>query len=248
MDLKTNSGYLTVASAAEAQYTEKRSRFIATAIPCSTETEAQSFLAKIRTKYWDARHNCYAFSVDNGATERFSDDGEPHGTAGKPILEVIKGAGIVNVAVVVTRYFGGVLLGTGGLVRAYSKATQDALSAAGCVQMLPCTVYETVCPYNEHARFENFLENTIAQIEKTDFSDTVKVIYRLPDFAVPEFLAKLTDAFRATLQARELNRILAAFPIDIANSNQKSVEFLLFGTIVRIICGNSQNYHNYFYT
>ncbi len=219
MNSKTNSGFLTVASAAEAQYTEKHSRFIATVIPCSTETEAQSFLSEIRTKYWDARHNCYAFSVDNGATERFSDDGEPHGTAGKPILEVIKGAGLVNVAVVVTRYFGGVLLGTGGLVRAYSKSTQDALSAAGFVRMLPCTVYETVCPYNEHARFENFLENTIAQIEKTDFSDTVKVTYRLPDFAAREFLEKLTDTFRATLQACELKRVSAPFPLDIVDLN-----------------------------
>ena len=113
-------GFVTVLEETTAEYTEKRSRFIATLYPCDTEEKAAEFINKMRSEYWDARHNCFAYSVENGAVKRFSDDGEPHGTAGKPILEVIEGAGITNTVIVVTRYFGGVLLGTGGLVRAYT--------------------------------------------------------------------------------------------------------------------------------
>ena len=109
---KTES-YITVVGETAAEYTEKRSRFIATLKHCKTEEEAAEFINALKSKYWDARHNCYAYSVENGALKRFSDDGEPHGTAGNPILSVIEGASITNVCIVVTRYFGGVLLGTG---------------------------------------------------------------------------------------------------------------------------------------
>ena len=120
--------YSTVFSETKTEYVEKRSRFIATLRHCETEEEANAFLEEMRSKYWDARHNCFAYSVNEGKLRRFSDDGEPHGTAGKPMLDVITGSGITNIAVVVTRYFGGVLLGTGGLVRAYSKSVQDCLA------------------------------------------------------------------------------------------------------------------------
>ena len=120
--------YQTVFSRNESEYVEKRSRFIATLCHCETEEDANNFVKEMKAKYWDARHNVYAYSVEQGRMCRFSDDGEPHGTAGKPMLDVIVGSGITNIAVVVTRYFGGVLLGTGGLVRAYQKATQEGLS------------------------------------------------------------------------------------------------------------------------
>lgn len=123
--------YRTVYEGGEGEITEKKSRFIATVHPVEREEEALAFLEEMKKKYWDARHNCYVYSIGmNREFTRCSDDGEPSGTAGRPMLDVILGEDIYNVAVVVTRYFGGVLLGTGGLVRAYSKAVQEGLVAS----------------------------------------------------------------------------------------------------------------------
>ena len=123
--------YKTVYEGGEGEIVEKKSRFIATVRPVQTEEEALAFIEEMKKKYWDARHNCYVYSVGkNREYTRCSDDGEPSGTAGRPMLDVILGEDIYNVAVVVTRYFGGVLLGTGGLVRAYSKAVQEGLAAS----------------------------------------------------------------------------------------------------------------------
>lgn len=123
--------YRTVYEGGEGEITEKKSRFIATVHPVKSEEEALAFLEEMKKKYWDARHNCYVYSIGmNREFTRCSDDGEPSGTAGRPMLDVILGEDIYNVAVVVTRYFGGVLLGTGGLVRAYSKAVQEGLAAS----------------------------------------------------------------------------------------------------------------------
>ena len=115
----------------EAEISEKKSRFIAHIAPAQTEEEAQAFIEKIKKQYWDARHNCWAYSIgEKQPALRCSDDGEPSGTAGKPMLEVLTGQELHNVVAVVTRYFGGILLGTGGLVRAYSKAVQEGLAAS----------------------------------------------------------------------------------------------------------------------
>ena len=123
--------YKTVYEGGEGEIVEKKSRFIATVRPVSTEEEALAFIEEMKKKYWDARHNCYVYSVGkNREYTRCSDDGEPSGTAGRPMLDVILGEDIYNVAAVVTRYFGGVLLGTGGLVRAYSKSLQEGLAAS----------------------------------------------------------------------------------------------------------------------
>ena len=123
--------YRTVYEGGEGEITEKKSRFIATVHSVESEEEALAFLEEMKKKYWDARHNCYVYSIGmNREFTRCSDDGEPSGTAGRPMLDVILGEDIYNVAVVVTRYFGGVLLGTGGLVRAYSKAVQEGLAAS----------------------------------------------------------------------------------------------------------------------
>ena len=119
----------------QGELTEKKSRFIATTRPVETEEEAAAFVEEMKKKYWDARHNCYAYVIgDRGQTARCSDDGEPAQTAGRPILDVLLGAGVRNACVVVTRYFGGVLLGTGGLVRAYSGAAQEGLKASTVVE------------------------------------------------------------------------------------------------------------------
>ena len=127
--------YKTVLEGGTGEITEKKSRFIATVRPVSSKEEALAFLEETRKKYWDARHNCYAYSVGmNREYTRCSDDGEPSGTAGRPMLDVILGEDIYNVAVVVTRYFGGVLLGTGGLVRAYSKAVQEGFRESRIIE------------------------------------------------------------------------------------------------------------------
>ena len=128
--------YNTILQEGQDEIVEKKSRFIGYAVPVSSEEEAYAFVEKIRKQHYDARHNCYAFAIGSENTLlRFSDDGEPQGTAGKPILEVITGNAVVNICIVVTRYFGGTLLGTGGLVRAYTEAAKLALSDAGIHKM-----------------------------------------------------------------------------------------------------------------
>ena len=130
--------YKTVYRGGEGEITEKKSRFIANVVPVSSEEEAEEFIESMKKKYWDARHNCYAYIIgERGEIKRFSDDGEPGGTAGKPILEVLAGEGITNAAIVVNRYFGGTLLGTGGLVRAYGAAAKAGLSASAVINKIP---------------------------------------------------------------------------------------------------------------
>ena len=130
--------YRTVYTGGEGEIVEKKSRFIATAAPVRSEEEALQIIEQIRKEYWDARHNCYAYVIgERGELERFSDDGEPGGTAGKPILEVIKGEELRNTLIVVTRYFGGTLLGTGGLVRAYSAAAKAGIASSVIITRIP---------------------------------------------------------------------------------------------------------------
>ena len=131
----TSEGYRVVYEGGEGEITEKKSRFIATVRPVESEEEETTFIAEMKKKYWDARHNCSAFVIgERQELTRCSDDGEPAQTAGRPMLDVLLKEGITNVAVVVTRYFGGVLLGTGGLVRAYQAATQAGLAASHIIE------------------------------------------------------------------------------------------------------------------
>ncbi len=205
--------FLTVLEESTAEYVEKRSRFIANLRHCETEEDAAAFLEEMRSKYWDARHNVFAYSVGGGSLCRFSDDGEPHGTAGKPILDVINGSGVKNIAIVVTRYFGGVLLGTGGLVRAYSKSARDALLSAKIVEMIPCTVYTTVCEYTDHQKLLSIVESAGGKIENTEFTDKVSLQYSFRDTDFPPFADKLSEAFSARLNAVETEKKLTAFEI-----------------------------------
>lgn len=205
-------GYLTIRANSTSEYIEKRSKFLGRAFPCKTEEEAQVLLEKLRSQYWDARHNCFAFVVDDGRTSRFSDDGEPHGTAGKPILEVINGKGLVNVLVVVTRYFGGVLLGTGGLVRAYTVATKDALENAEIVEMVPCTVCEVCCDYQDHATLLKLTESK-AQILDTAFTEKVTLSFALKDEDIEDYEKALTETFSARLKLTEKEKTIIGFNI-----------------------------------
>ena len=203
--------YKTILGEAVAEYTEKRSRFIATVRHCDSEEEALAFIEEMRSKYWDARHNVYAYSVECGRMCRFSDDGEPHGTAGKPMLDCIQGSGITNIAVVVTRYFGGILLGTGGLVRAYSKATQDVLSSAEVYLMLPGTVCELGCEYSDLTLVQKLIESCDGEIENTEYTDKITISFILKDEFCDDFKEKLRETFSARLNMEEKDKILLPF-------------------------------------
>ncbi len=166
--------YLTIKNNAVAEFTEKRSRFIGTAVSVSSKEDAERIIGDLKTKYWDAKHNVFAYVLKDGNIKRFSDDGEPQGTAGMPVLDVIEKRGLCDVLVVVTRYFGGVLLGTGGLVRAYSHSASIAIDEAGIVNMTPVNVCEVKCDYGVFGAVQSFLNAFgCKEIESTFESDIV---------------------------------------------------------------------------
>lgn len=188
-------GYKTIKAEKSAQIEIKRSKFIATVCPCTTEEEATAFISAMRKKYWDARHNVYAFTLRNNGTKRFSDDGEPHSTAGLPVMEAIEHFGVVDVAVVVTRYFGGILLGTGGLVRAYSEATELALKSAEVVTVLPAKRFKVVCDYGDYDVFVKQAEKIGARIEDTVYAEKIEITVAIPLEDYHHFEEKCTDVF-----------------------------------------------------
>lgn len=187
------------------ELTEKRSKFIATLRHIDTEEEATAFINEMRTTYWDARHNVFAYTLSEGNIARFSDDGEPHGTAGKPILEVIDGAGLKNVAIVVTRYFGGILLGTGGLVRAYSSAAQGVLSVSEIKTMTECDELEITCEYGMFDTLSNILKDISGGIISTDFTDLVVTKIYIDANKTKDFSEKLTDIFGGKISFNKIN-------------------------------------------
>ncbi len=167
--------YKTVKTQAETEIVIQRSRFIGRCFPVGDEGEALALLGDIRKKNWDATHNCFAYRIgDTGGTARFSDDGEPGGTAGKPIMDVLMGKELVNTLVVVTRYFGGILLGAGGLVRAYSRSAAEACSEAGMVEMRAGKRFELTVEYPRYGAIEALLRER-AQILQTEFGAEVKI-------------------------------------------------------------------------
>lgn len=168
--------YTIITSEATGEITEKKSKFIASIAPVYSEEEAIKFIEKIKKKHYDARHNCFAFSVgEQMPLLRFSDDGEPQGTAGKPILEVINGSGITNICVVVTRYFGGTLLGTGGLVRAYTDVTKEAI--ANCERKIMKRVMPIVIDtnYTDMGKIQYILSTDGVCIDNIDFAENVVI-------------------------------------------------------------------------
>ncbi|MCD8089645.1 MAG: YigZ family protein [Clostridiales bacterium] len=169
-------GYKTVKNAGSDEIVVKKSRFIANVFPVSSEEEAAERVLEIKKKYHDARHSCYAYRIGKkGEWVKYSDDGEPQGTAGIPILDILKGEDITDVLVVVTRYFGGILLGTGGLVRAYSGAAKAGLAAAGTVEMTLCRRAEISADYSLHGKIQYMLLNRGHKILDTVFTDKVKI-------------------------------------------------------------------------
>ena len=204
--------YITLLGESRAEYEEKRSKFIARAFPCESEEKAAEILSAIKTECWDARHNCYAYVLKDGSA-RFSDDGEPHGTAGKHILDCIMGSGVVDVIVVVTRYFGGVLLGTGGLVRAYSASAKDSLQNAPKVLMCLGTEMAVNCSYSELKLMEKLIGKFEGNITDTVYTDSVSVFFTLKNEDIEGFSLELTEAFSGKISAEELKTKYFPFKI-----------------------------------
>jgi len=186
--------YLVPAGYGEAEFTEKHSRFIGRVWRTDTEAEALERLRETREKHRDASHNVYAYIIRDNNITRFSDDGEPGGTSGLPTLNVFTSEKIENVCCIVTRYFGGTLLGTAGLVRAYSKAAKMALEKAGIAQMAQWTVFMVSCDYGFYERSKRILEDFDALIRNTDFGVEIAVETLVRRDKAEDFKAKITDA------------------------------------------------------
>lgn len=187
--------YRVVAEGGSGEIVEKKSRFIATIQPVETEEEALAFIEAMKKKYWDARHNCSAFIIGKrGELQRCSDDGEPGGTAGRPMLEVLQKQELCNVAVVVTRYFGGVLLGTGGLVRAYTKAVQEGLAASRICTMMPVALVEVHTDYNAIGKVKYILAQAEVPIRSEEYTTEVALTYAVPLEQQERIEKELTEA------------------------------------------------------
>jgi len=186
-------GYTTVKQYGTAEYEDRKSVFIGEALPVSSEAEALEFLASVKKKYPDARHHVYAYVLRDNSIMRFSDDSEPQGTAGMPVLDVIRKRGCTDVIIVVTRYFGGTLLGTGGLVRAYTAAAVGALESA---EIIRYDIYSTVSieiGYPDYSRITTALSERGFRVEDTDFSEKVTVLGTLPKTELEALVASLTE-------------------------------------------------------
>lgn len=195
-------------------YEEKKSRFIAAVYSISSEEEAASYIEAARKKYWDARHNCYAFVIgDNNEIMRFSDDGEPSGTAGKPILEVIVGRGIHNCLIVVTRYFGGTLLGTGGLVRAYQKSSLDALCNSSIAVRTKGSRITVRTDYNSAGKLQYAAQKNEWMLENIIYEADVRLVLAVPEKMCERVIKEITEITSGKAQINEEKNIDIEEPI-----------------------------------
>ena len=205
--------YKTLLCAASDEFVVNKSRFIGHGCPCETEEAALAFLAGIRARHKDATHNCYAYIVGaNMGIMRYSDDGEPGGTAGMPIIEVMKARGVTNCAVVVTRYFGGILLGAGGLVRAYSQGAAAALNACGVGVMHPTARYLLEVPYPMLGRLEFFLKTEPVIVEEKQFADAVILTLVVRTSDEEAFAARLTNMSEGRLEPLRCEEFYRPWP------------------------------------
>jgi len=205
--------YLIPTRFGEDEFYEKKSHFIGRVWPVETEDEALEKIQAMKKQHYDATHNCWAYIIKDGAV-RFSDDGEPGGTAGMPMLQVLQREGLYNVCCVVTRYFGGILLGAGGLVRAYTKGAKIAVDAAGKSMKRVWTVLYVPCPYTFYERVKLLVADFEGIIRQTDFGAEVELELLFPEANAGAFLDKLTDMTSGTVEGMETGQEYKAFPID----------------------------------
>lgn len=189
------------------EYVDKRSRFLGLVRPVGSEDEARTIIAACKKQYHDARHNCWCYLLRDG-TERYSDDGEPQGTAGLPMLEVFKREGVENVVCVVTRYFGGVLLGTGGLLRAYTKSAKDALDAAGIAAVRRWVKLEVGCPYSLLERMKTECLSLDGAVQNVDYGADVLLSLLLPENNAEAFSARVTELSAGACSAQTVGEEL----------------------------------------
>ena len=197
---------------AESEFTEKRSRFITHLYQVKTEAEARTRIEEMKKKYYDARHNCWCYLLREGGVVRYSDDGEPQGTAGQPMLNVFQREGVENVCCVVTRYFGGILLGAGGLVRAYTQSAKDALDAAGISVVRRWVAMEVPCSY---AQFESMRREVLAfggVVENVDYGADVVLSCLLPEERAEDFSARILDVSAGTIEVLTAGESMQAVP------------------------------------
>ena len=205
--------YLVPTGYGEDEFTEKKSRFIGRVWLVETEEEALEKIQQMKKQHYDATHNCWAYIIKDGAV-RFSDDGEPGGTAGMPMLQVLQREGLYNIVCVVTRYFGGILLGAGGLVRAYTKGAKIAVDAAGKSMKRVWSVLYLPCPYTFYERVKLLVAEYGGIIRETEFGAEVELELLFPEAQVQPFLEKLTDMTSGTVEGMETGQEYRAFPID----------------------------------
>ncbi len=204
---KTDSG-LVLLKGGQGEYEEKKSRFIATVEKCGSEAEAAAFIEAVRKRYWDARHNCYAFRVgERGEITRCSDDGEPGGTAGRPMLEVLLGAGVRDAAVVVTRYFGGVLLGTGGLVRAYTRAVQEGLRNCTFGRLCFGAQIRVTTDYHGIGKILYLLRNAGMEPVGTEYTDKASLLLEIPAERVEDIRGKMVEVTQGKVEFEKIKEV-----------------------------------------
>lgn len=204
--------YLVPSGYGEDEFTEKKSRFIGRAWLVETEEEALARIQEMKKQHYDATHNCWAYIIRDGAV-RFSDDGEPGGTAGMPMLQVLQREGLYNVVCVVTRYFGGILLGAGGLVRAYTKGAKIAVDAAGKSIKRVWTVLYVPFAYSLYERMKLEVAAFDGIIRKTDFGSEVEMEILLPEAKTAPFVEKVTDMSAGTVEVMQIGQEYRAFPV-----------------------------------
>lgn len=204
-----SDSYKTLANRASDEYIVKKSRFIGYAAPVTTEKEALDFIAEISKKHWDAKHNVYAYSLKENGTKRCSDDGEPQGTAGVPVLNVLIREDVTDCVVVVTRYFGGILLGGGGLIRAYSHTAKIGVEAAGIITLAKRTVCKIVADYTYYGKIETLIRDFGGVITDTDFAESVVIKFRIDKGTKKDFSDKLQDLTNGNIGFDTIGEIIA---------------------------------------
>ena len=201
--------YKTVEFESKNEFVEKKSRFIGYVKPVKTQEEATNFINSIKSKHWDATHNVSAFVLRENNIQRSSDDGEPSGTAGVPTLDVLLKENLVDTCIVVTRYFGGTLLGAGGLIRAYSHASKIAVEAGHIITMAPCKILSVSVDYSFYDRLNILLSDFNANIENSEFTDNVAVTFSISENTVPLLQDKLTQQSNGKYILKEIGEKFA---------------------------------------
>lgn len=204
--------YLVPTGAGEAEFTEKRSRFLGHVRPVESEEQARAFIAEMKKEYYDARHNCWCYIL-RGGVERYSDDGEPQGTAGIPMLEVFRREGVYNAVCVVTRYFGGVLLGAGGLLRAYTKSAKDALDAAGISAVRRWLCYDLPCSYSAAERMKLEIAACGGVVAYMEYGAAVTIKAFVPESRGEDFKARIFDLSNGSIEPVLTGESFKAVPV-----------------------------------